>query len=88
MKVRLVSDGNPSSVVVTDEEGRTIAGVRSLVYSASFDTLPVLQMEICLIPLDVYATGQLLGVHPAEGGELKPIRRIEFADGTAWEDAG
>lgn len=84
MKVRIEGDGiDPRNFkVVNDETGELlhVAAVQVQIDESGVDCNLIMQA----VKLDVKGKARVMLLDP-EAGKMKQIRRIEFADGTAFE---
>lgn len=82
MKVTVTSDGSNRGTRVTGPDGAPIEGVRALTFRAAVDEIASLDIELVFVTLD-----RLEGEATFYGPAGKPIRRIEYVDGTVDEFA-
>lgn len=79
--------GAPFQTVLEDEHGNELRGVDGLMFSQLADQQP--KAEIRFEVLSLSATGvpcTPVMQHPIKG-DLRRVKRIEFADGSIWEDS-
>lgn len=80
MKVTVTSDGSNHGTRVTSPDGTPIEGIRALTFRAAVDEIASLAIELVFVTLD-----RVEGEATFCGPSGKPIRRIEYADGTVDE---
>lgn len=81
MRVKIVSGGVAAGTKITDEEGRELDWVTAVTWRAEVDDICRAQIELGAMEVEVEgeATFYVKG---------KPVRRIEYADGTVDEYPG
>lgn len=88
MRLNIRHDANAStSTIVEDESGNPLQGVDGITFSHFVPTGPLAEISFSVLSLSatgVPCTPRMQ--HPIEG-DLRRVRRIEFADGSIWEDS-
>ncbi|PJI56010.1 hypothetical protein CTI14_00305 [Methylobacterium radiotolerans] len=79
-------EGGPHSkgISVTDAEGQPIKGIGGAEISIRPDDVVRLKLEICLSELKLSGAATFMVADPRTG-KMKPVARIEFADGTVFD---
>ena len=84
MRTRLISDGTPKGSRLQDAEGRDIKGIKSLGWKLRVgDPLATVDVELDHIEVEAEGVARFFVAHP-EGGGLKQVSKVIFADGTEW----
>lgn len=85
MMAKIVSgDGMPRESFVELEDGRRLQGVTEINWRIAVDDVGRADIALGIVAIDVLGVLTVLMQHPTEG-DMRPVRRIEFADGTSWE---
>ena len=79
------AEGAEHSLRITDEAGNLLRGVTEVtIFGDARRMRAIVELNsICIQRLDVAETRVVMR-HPGDGAQ-KDVKRIEFADGTAWE---
>ena len=85
--VNIESNGRVIGTSVTTAEGNPILGIRkaTITLDARGVDVPVATLEIVSASLRVRGALPTFLVTDTKTGELKEVKRIEFADGTVFE---
>lgn len=84
--IRIKSEGGVSNgtVVTNSETGEEIKGITGIAVDLRVNDLVRAKIELCAAQVDVVAQAEFLVASP-KTGDLKAVRRIEFADGEVVE---
>jgi hypothetical protein len=79
-------EGGPAAqgISVTDAEGQPIKGIGGAEISIRPDDVVKVKLEICLSKLNLSGVPTFMVADPRTG-KMKPVVRIEFADGTVFD---
>ena len=80
-------DGNAQGTLITDAQtGAEIHGVTGMQITFMVDDVVRAQVDLCSVTIETVAAAEFCVFDPGTG-ERKPVRRIEFADGSKWDAA-
>jgi hypothetical protein len=85
VNIKAPNDEGWGAQVFSAESGQEINGIERLSITFAPDDYPRVDATLCAAAVEVEGALAEFYVTDPSSGQSKPVKRIEFADGTAWE---